>query len=213
MYNHIRYNFKQTIIKKRTRSSKPTIIYYSYYNFFNVLVLHSIKQSGIYSLINHRTSTKAGKSSFVTRIAQCWKRIGNKWSWKRRDSGLPVVGETCTLLQARVTLSTGHTSFLHPPRYTVCVCVCVCLSVCSSSSSVNDNRPQSWPLLSLLVQAGICSSFHSPPNSDMDYRIFKCNVPMWSFSMHIHTVHSLIERTFVSGVCTEFDSGEISGRA
>ena len=58
--------------------------------------------------------------------------------------------------------------------------------------------------------------FHSPPNSDIDYRIVKCNMPMSSFSMRIHTgtsVYSLIERTAVSEICTEFNSGEISGRA
>ena len=46
----------------------------------------------------------------------------------------------------------------------------------------------------------------------MDYRIF--NVHVLSFGMRIRTgnsVYSLTLRTFV--VCTEFDSGEISGRA
>ena len=55
----------------------------------------------------------------------------------------------------------------------------------SSSSSVNGHLPQSWPLLSFLVPAGLFCCFHSPPNSDMDYRIF--NVHMWSFCMCIHT--------------------------
>ena len=38
--------------------------------------------------------------------------------------------------------------------------------------------------LTLLVHAGLFCCFHSPPNSDMDYRIF--NLLMWSFCMHIH---------------------------
>ena len=42
----------------------------------------------------------------------------------------------------------------------------------SSSSSVNEHRPQSWPLLSFLVHAGLFCCLHSPPNSDVDYRIF-----------------------------------------
>ena len=60
--------------------------------------------------------------------------------------------------------------------------------------------------------------FHSPLNADMDYKIF--NVRMWSFCMctcmctwrtSVYN-YSLIQRTFVT-VCTEFDSGEISGRS
>ena len=42
----------------------------------------------------------------------------------------------------------------------------------SFSSSVNDHQPQSWTLPSFLVHAGLFLCFHSPPNSDMDYRIF-----------------------------------------
>ena len=39
--------------------------------------------------------------------------------------------------------------------------------------------------VTLLVHAGLFWCFHSPPNSDMDYRIF--NMCMWSFCMRIHT--------------------------
>ena len=60
----------------------------------------------------------------------------------------------------------------------------------------------------LLVHAFGC--FHSPPNSDMDYRIF--NVRTWSQFLHTgSSIYSLIRRTFIR-VCTEFDSGEMSGR-
>ena len=54
----------------------------------------------------------------------------------------------------------------------------------------------------LLVHAGLFWWFHSPPNSDMDYRIF--NMRMWSFIMctyiYIHSgalSFSHIQRTWV----------------
>ena len=92
----------------------------------------------------------------------------------------------------------------------------------TSSSSVNDHRPQSWPLRSFLVHAGIFCCFHILlfPNSDMDYRIF--NLWMSSFCMRIDTggggggggglCLQSHPKDFCE-VCTEFDCGEISGRA
>ena len=85
----------------------------------------------------------------------------------------------------------------------------------SFSSSVNDHQPQSLTLLSFLVHAGLFLCFHSPPNSDMDDRIFNvcvCDL----FCMHIYTHGG--PRFRVSSeepcrVCAEFDSGEISGWA
>ena len=49
--------------------------------------------------------------------------------------------------------------------------------------------------LTLSVHAGLFWCFHSPPHSDVDYRIF--NVRMWSCCMRIHSVYSLIWRAFV----------------
>ena len=54
----------------------------------------------------------------------------------------------------------------------------------ASSSSVNDYRPQSCPSV-ILVHAWLFCCVHSPPNSDMDDRIF--NVCVWSVCMRIHT--------------------------
>ena len=66
--------------------------------------------------------------------------------------------------------------------------------------------------LTLSAHAGLFWYFNKTPHFDMDYRIF--NVHVLSFGMRIRTgnsVYSLTLRTFV--VCTEFDSGEISGLA
>ena len=60
------------------------------------------------------------------------------------------------------------------------------------------------------MHAGLFCCFHSPPNSDMDYRIF--NMHMWSFCMHIHTGDLSLyshPKDFCR-VCTEL---KISGQA
>ena len=66
--------------------------------------------------------------------------------------------------------------------------------------------------LTLLMHAGLFWCLRTPSNSDMDFGIF--NVRVWRFAC-VYTrgtlVYGLIRRTFVE--CTEFDSGEISGRA
>ena len=50
------------------------------------------------------------------------------------------------------------------------------------SYSVQLQHDEDWHFL---VHAGLFCCIHSPPNSDMDYRIF--NVRMWSFCTRIHT--------------------------
>ena len=85
----------------------------------------------------------------------------------------------------------------------------------ASSSSVNDHRPQSWPLLSFLVHAGLFCCFHILlfPNSDMDYKIFNMSVIFLHAYKHGGPRFiSLIQRTFVESA-QNFDSGEISGWA
>ena len=65
----------------------------------------------------------------------------------------------------------------------------------------------------LLVHARLFSCFHNPPNSDTDYGIF--NVHTRSFCMRKHTGDLSLwshPNDFCT-VCTEWDSGEISGRA
>ena len=80
-----------------------------------------------------------------------------------------------------------------------------------SSSSVNDHWPQSWPLPSFLVHAGLFCCFHSPPNSDMDCKIFNVSVIFLHAYKHGGPRFvSLIQRTFVEST-QNFDSGEISG--
>ena len=68
--------------------------------------------------------------------------------------------------------------------------------------------------LTLSVHAGLLWCFHNPLNSDMDHMIFNvhiCNLLACAYTQGGTSVYSLTQSSFV--VCTEFDSGEISGQA
>ena len=65
----------------------------------------------------------------------------------------------------------------------------------------------------LSMHAGLFWTFHSLPNSDMDYRIF--NMHMWSFNRCMNTgdLSLLSNPKDFCRVSTEFDSGEILRQA